>query len=348
MDRRSALSCLGSTLLLSSSPLLHSPLLAAAPKKVDKRPVALLVPLTGQHAALGLSMERAARLAETDATRLIAFDTGGTPAGAQTAALAAMKRGCAMVLGPLTAGEVPVVTGAVAGRVPVLAFTNDPAQRATGAFVLGLTAGQVTGAVLRYARSRGVRRVAVIGDGAPWARATAAAADAMQGELNLDVRRIEVLPGQPAPMAGDAPDAVMIPGGGEAMLAAARNLKDTGIQLLGTVQALDHRPSALEMLDGAWLASPDPESFGNFASAYEARMGGGAGVIAALAHDAARITRVLRDKLALNRGGLLAEPGYEVATGPLRFREDGSVARDLAIVVATPQGYEKVATSRGA
>lgn len=346
MDRRSVLRLLQSTLVLSSATWAASPLLAA--KKVDKRPVALLVPLTGRHAALGLSMERAARLAENDASRLIVFDTAGTPAGAQAAALAAMKRKCAMVLGPLLAAEAGPVAQAVAGRVPVLAFSNDPAARGSGAFVMGITATQVTGAVLRYARTRGVRRVAVIGDGAPWATAAMAAADALQGELNLSVEPIEVRPGVPVPQAGDAPDAVMIPGGGEAMLAAARNLKDSGIQLLGTVQALDHRPASLGVLEGAWLASPDPVAFGKFASAYEARMGGDPGAIAALAYDASTIARQLRDQLALSRAGLLGEPGYDVATGPLRFREDGSVARDMAIVVAGPEGYSKVAMSRGA
>ena len=321
-----------------------SPVWAA---KADKRPVALLIPRSGPRAALGTSMERAAMLAENTPGRLIFFDTGGTAAGAQAAAVAAMKRKVAMILGPLLAEEVGPVAG-VANGIPVLAFTNDPGARAPGAFTLGITARQSTGAILRYARSRGVRRVATIADGSRWAVAAAEAAAALQGELNLDVRRIDVAAGQPLPAAGDAPDAVLIPGGGDPVMAAAHNLKDTGIQLLGTVQALDHRPASLAVLDGAWLASPDPAAFAAFSQAYEARMGGDAGVIAALAYDAAAISKTLRDKNALSRAGLLAEPGFDTATGPLRFREDGSVARDMAIVVAGPEGYAKVATSRGA
>ncbi|WP_245844034.1 ABC transporter substrate-binding protein [Sphingomonas spermidinifaciens] len=322
-----------------------SPVWAA---KTDKRPVALLIPRSGPRAALGTSMERAAMLAENTPGRLIVFDTGGTAAGAQVAAVAAMKRKVAMILGPLLAEEVGPVAAVANGAVPVLAFTNDPGARAPGAFTLGITARQSTGAILRYARSRGVRRVATIADGSRWAVAAAEAAAALQGELNLDVRRIDVAAGQPLPAAGDAPDAVLIPGGGDPVMAAARNLKDTGIQLLGTVQALDHRPASLAVLDGAWLASPDPAAFAAFSQAFEARMGGDAGVIAALAHDATAISKQLREKNALNRAGLLAEPGFDAATGPLRFREDGSVARDMAIVVAGPEGYAKVATSRGA
>ncbi|HTG38438.1 ABC transporter substrate-binding protein [Sphingomonas sp.] len=346
MNRRAALAFLRSSLVAGASASFASPLLAAA--RADKRPVALLIPRSGPRAALGVSMERAAMLAENTPGRLMVLDTGGTAAGAQAAAMQAMKRKVAMILGPLLAEEVGPVTAVAAGQVPVIAFSNDPGVRASGAFTMGITATQVTGAMLRYARSRGVRRVAVVGDGSRWATASAIAAEGLQGELNLDVRRIDVAAGQPLPAAGEAPDAVMIPGGGEPMLAAARNLKETGIQLLGTMQALDHRPASLEVLDGAWLASPDPAAFATFSAAYQSRMGGDAGIIAALAYDAAAITRTLREKDALNRAGLLAEPGFEVATGPLRFREDGSVARDMAIVVAGPEGYAKVAMSRGA
>lgn len=287
-------------------------------------------------------------LAENTPGRLVVLDTGGTAAGAQAAAVSAVKRKVALILGPLLAEEVSPVAAVAAGRVPVIAFTNDPGARPMGAFTLGITARQSTGAILRYARSRGVRRVAVIGDGSRWATGAAEAAEGLQGELNLDVRRIDIAAGQPLPAAGEAPDAVLIPGGGDAMLAAARNLGETGIQLLGTMQALDYRPASLSVLNGAWLASPDPEAFGAFSSAYAARMGGDPGVIAALAYDAAAITVKLREKGALGRAGLLAEPAFEATTGPLRFREDGSVARDMAIVVAGPDGYAKVAVSRGA
>ncbi len=306
------------------------------------------MPLTGEHAALGLSMRHAAMLAENDPARLMVLDTLGTPQGAVAAAQAARKGDAAMILGPLTQAEASAVAGVVPADLAVIAFTNDPAIRSTGAFVFGITAGSVTSAILRYARSRGVRNVAVISDGSPWASLSAAAADGLQGELGIDVRTIEVRPGQPVPAAGDAPHAILVPGGGETIMAAARNLKETGIQLLGTVQALDHRPASLEVLDGAWIASLDPESFGEFSSAFASRNGGKPGAIAALAHDAALVARQLRAKDALSRAGLLAQNSFDCVTGPLRFRTDGSVARNLAILVAGPAGYEKVATSIGA
>jgi ABC-type branched-subunit amino acid transport system substrate-binding protein len=319
----------------------------AAKEKPDRRPVALLLPLTGARASLGHSMERAARLAENDAALMIALDTGGTASGAAAAAQAAVKRGAAMILGPLTAFETASAS-AVARGIPVIAFTNDPAAAANGAYVFGLTAQQTTSAVLRYARSRGVRSVVVLGDGGAWSAASTETATRMQGELGLTVRGITITPGAPTPTMGDAPDAVLMPGSGDALLAAARALKDTGVQVLGTIQALDHRPAALEALSGAWIAGPDPRTFGSFSADYEAKNGGGAGALAALARDAAQIARTLRLGKRLGREGLLATESFECVTGAVRFRTDGSCSRELAILVAGRDGYEAVATSRGA
>ncbi|MBC9032499.1 penicillin-binding protein activator [Sphingomonas sp. JC676] len=345
MNRRVMLRFLQSGLVATAASVVL-PSFALSAEKKDKRPVALLVPLTGPRARLGLSMQQAALLAENSAF-VQTFDTGGTAAGAAAAAAKALKQHPAMILGPLSAEEVPAVSSTVARRVPIIAFSNDSVLRQPGTWIFGITAGQVTSAILRYARSRGIRSVAVIDDGSPWSAASVLAAGQMETELGLTLRVLEVKTGQKLPEAGDAPDAVLLPGSGEAVLAAARNLRDTGIQFLGTLQGLDHRPVALEALDGAWIASPDPQSFGTFASAFAAHNGGNPGTIAALAYDAAGIANALRGTNTLNPQGLMDSKGFHGVTGPVRFRTDGSVARDFAILVARKQGYEPVAVSSG-
>lgn len=353
MHRRDLLKFLQSGLVASAASVVIPSSAFAVPQdkpgrkaKADKRPIALLVPLSGDRARLGLSMRQAALLAENSAYVQV-FDTGGTASGAAAAATLALKAAPALVLGPLLAEEVPAVTSTVAGRVPIIAFSNDSVLKAPGTYIFGITAAQVTSAILRYARGRGVRSVAVIDDGSPWAAAAVLEAGHMETELGLTVRALEVRPGAALPDPGEAPDAVLIPGSGDAVLAAARNLKDTGVQLLGTFQALDHRPEALAVLDGAWLASPDPVSFGTFASEFAARNGTQPGAIAGLAYDAAGIANKLRADNKLNTEGLLGADGFHGVTGPVRFRTDGSVARDFAIVVARPGGYEPVAVSSG-
>ena len=98
---------------------------AADKPKRDKRQVAILLPLSGPRAALGLSMRQAVLLANSG-PEITAYDTGGTAAGAALAARNALKDEAAMILGPVTAGEVTAVAAEVAasksGRVPVVAF----------------------------------------------------------------------------------------------------------------------------------------------------------------------------------------------------------------------------------
>jgi branched-chain amino acid transport system substrate-binding protein len=346
MDRRTLLKSLQSGLVASAASFAFPSLASAAGKRIDKRPIALLLPLTGPRASLGLSMRQAALLAE-NSQYVLSFDTTGTAIGAADAAARALKAKPALILGPLTAEEVPAVTGSIAGRVPVIAFSNDSVLRQPGTWIFGITAGQVTTAILRYARGRGVKSVAMIDDGSAWSAAAALAAGRAEGELGIRVKLLQVKPGEPLPDAGEAPDAVLLPGSGEAMLAAARNLKDTGIQLLATLQGLDHRPQALEALRDAWIASPDPAAFGTFASAFQARNGGDPGTIAALAYDAAGIANKLRTDDKLNGQGLLDSAGFHCVTGPVRFRTDGSVARDFAILVGRTDRYEAVAVSSG-
>ncbi|RYY29443.1 MAG: hypothetical protein EOP62_00990 [Sphingomonadales bacterium] len=334
MGRRSLLSGLAASVALPS--------FALAAAKDDKRPIALLVPLTGARARLGSSMRQAALLAE-NGQYVQTFDTGGTAAGAAAAAAKALKAKVALILGPLTAEEVPAVSSTIAGRVPIIAFSNDSVLRAPNTWIFGITAGQVTSAILRYARTRGVKSVAVIDDGTPWSAAATVAAGRMESDLGIAVQVLK--PDQALPET--APDAILFPGSGETMLAAARRFKESGAQLLATLQGLDHRPQALEALEGAWIASPDPAAFGTFAAEFEARNGGGAGTITALAYDAAGIANALRKAGTLGGEGLLDSKGFHCVTGPVRFRTDGSVARDFAILVARVEGYEAVAVSSG-
>lgn len=353
MNRRELLKLLHSGMVATAASSAF-PLLASAAGRND-RPVALLVPLTGEQARLGHSMQQAALLAES-AEFLRAYDTGGTAAGAAAAATAAIRGGARILLGPLTAAEVPAVAATVAGRIPMIAFSNDAVLRAPNVFLFGITAGQATSAILRYARGRGVRSVAVVEDGSPWSVACAAEAHRLEGELALETRVLAgEVPGQmPAQISGDVAalaesvDAVLIPGGGEAALRIARALKGSGIQVLATFQAVDNRPAALDALDGAWIASPSPEEFGRFASEFEARNGGRAGTITALAYDAANIARNLRTAETLTARGLLDSAGFRCVTGPVRFRTDGSVARDFAILVAGQGSYQVVGVSSGA
>jgi hypothetical protein len=127
------------------------------------RPVAILLPLTGARADLGQSMLQAAQLAlaAPGAPKLDVRDTGGTPQGAATAAREAIAGGAALILGPLTSGETAAVSPlARAAGVPVLAFTNDPAQAQPGVWPLGITPVQQVQRLVGAAQAQGKSRFA--------------------------------------------------------------------------------------------------------------------------------------------------------------------------------------------
>ncbi|WP_243395789.1 ABC transporter substrate-binding protein [Sphingomonas oleivorans] len=311
------------------------------------------MPLSGASAALGLSMQRAAALAQPIDGRdaqLFVFDTGGTAEGAQAAARQAIRRGAKLILGPLFAAEVRPVLAAAGGRVPVLSFSNDDSLHDSGAFLLGLTPSQMTGAILQYARKRGVRTVAMPAGEGNWARAAAEMATRLQGEIGISLITVAGTDAAALSQAngGELPDALFLPDGGAGFIAAARALKGSGVQMLGTMQALDHAPASLAAIEGAWLAAPDPAAFAQFARDHQARNGGAPGAIAALAYDAANIAKSLATAGQVDRAGLLAGAGFPGVTGAVRFRADGTCVRELSILVAGAEGYSAVDRSASA
>ncbi|WP_240500073.1 ABC transporter substrate-binding protein [Sphingomonas montana] len=351
MDRRQLFRLAGSVGLLSVA-LSVAPLVAAP--RVNREPVAFLLPLTGASANLGLSMQRAASLRLPFGGRPVLATAVDTNTGAAAAARAAIKGGARMIVGPVFSGDVRPVLAEAAGRVPVLSFSNDVALYESGAFLLGITASQLATAVLRYGRQRGLRRIGLLaGDGA-WATQVAATCARLQGELGYELVPVA----RPADLAGlglalgrltgGVPDALLVADAGEGFAAAARGLAGSGVQLLGMMQAVDYAPAALQAMAGAWIAAPDPTVFGTFATAYQAQHGGTPGTIAALAYDAAGIVQTLRAQNRIDRAGLLAMEAYRGVTGTLKFRSDGSCVRELSILVAGPDGYQVAAASASA
>ncbi|MBS0561063.1 MAG: penicillin-binding protein activator [Proteobacteria bacterium] len=130
---------------------------AAANARGGKQ-VSILLPLSGANADVGQPMLKAAQLALAGpgSPALTVRDTGSTPEGAAAAARAAVAAGDAMILGPLTSAETgAVATIAQAAQIPVLAFTNDPAQARPGVWPLGITPVQQVRRLVGAAQEQG-------------------------------------------------------------------------------------------------------------------------------------------------------------------------------------------------
>src|SRR5690606_26393701 len=135
--------------------------------------VALLLPLSGQHAAIGSAMLDAAQLAVvdmgTEQFELVPKDTRGTAEGASAAASEAIREGADLIVGPLLATSVRAASPAArAAGVPVLAFSNDRTVAGGGVFTLGFLPDPEVRRVVEYAVSQGMRRFAAVAPETPY------------------------------------------------------------------------------------------------------------------------------------------------------------------------------------
>jgi hypothetical protein len=297
-------------------------------------------------------MQRATRLAQSagdEKTAIALFDTIETPEAAGRAAARAVAAGSAFILGPLFGRQIPAVAAAVSGRVPVISFSNGNIAPGRGVFTFGVTPSQSVSAILQYARGRGVRRVAVIGAGTPWSELARAAAHRLAPEIGLEVVDAPESSALQALQVTGVPDAALLTGGPQQFAALAPSLQTSGVQVLGTLQALDRSAAGKAALEGAWLSAPDPAPLDRFAQAAAAATAGGAepGLIAALAFDAARIVEELAGAGALNVGGLLRPSGFEGVGGAVRFQPDGRCVRELAILACLSGTFRNVASKAG-
>ncbi len=155
--------------------------------------VAILLPLTGQRAEIGATLQHAAELAlaAPGSPRLDVRDTAGTPQGAAAAAQAAVAEGAGMILGPLTSAETASVAPiAVQAGVPVLAFTNDTAQAQPGVWPLGITPRQQVVRLVAAAHGQGKVAFAALLPENDFGRAMAAALDETVTATGLEPARI--------------------------------------------------------------------------------------------------------------------------------------------------------------
>ena len=303
---------------------------------------ALLLPLTGNAAALGQNMARAASLvtqgiSPNQAPRI--YDTADTVGGAAMAAQKAIADGVRLILGPLRADQTPAVLAA-AGTIPVVSFSNDDMLTGQGAFVMGITPAQSVSAMFSYARAQGLARIAVVAADSPLGAATANAAvrTAQAGGINLPATLLRdpgaggLVSALRQASGGTLPQAVFLPDGGPALAGFARGLRGSDMQILGSVQWGVSDVTGNGDLAGAWFAAPPPDLFLPFADRFQAAFGEQPGVVAALGYDAALVAVGLGNARALTRKGLVRPAGFTGVLGAFRFQQDGRCQRNLSVL----------------
>ncbi len=319
--------------------------------------IALLLPLTGPQGALGQAMSQAAELALFErgnrGVDFLPMDTGGTTSGAAAAARRAVGDGARVIVGPLTAAETSAASApARAGRVPVLAFTNDAAQAGPGVWTLGVTPAQQVRRAMGAAMSAGAQRFALTAPNDAFGRALSVAMRSVAAEWGLP-EPLLVMHAQRASGASVAQDlaqrgsggidAVLIGSTGQQAREIAGGLAPAGLdtprpRILGhALWAQDSSLGREPALHGALFAAPDPRSRAAFDARFEGAFGARPPRLAGVAYDAAgvaaRVVLTPRGQAGPNTGEI-----FEGVDGPVRLQPDGVVQRGLALFAVEPEG----------
>ena len=215
--------------------------------------VALLVPLSGPRADIAQALQHAAELALSapGSPKLDVRDTAGTPQGAATAAQAAIAGGAGMLLGPLTSPETAAVAPiAGASGVPVLAFTNDPAQARPGIWPLGITPRQQVFRLVATAQAQGKSRFAALLPDSDFGRAMAASLQEAAGAASLEPPTIRFHPPGMAAITSAMRDVADYAGRGGAL--------DARIRAARARDDVDGRREAAELAGQRGAVPPPP------------------------------------------------------------------------------------------
>lgn len=331
--------------------------------------VALLAPLSGQHAQVGQAIVNASQMALFDVAdnefSLTVKDTGAGGPAAAAAMQEALEEEVDLILGPLFADDVRAVSSAAASAgVPVLAFSNDRSLAQPGIYVMGLTPQAEVDRVFDHAARNGLRRVGLLMPQTAYGDAVRAALqEATQrygGELVETVSYDPRSPDFSEPVrefaqrggvssgSGGMYDAVLVPAAGRELLSLAaqlayHNVSPNHVQYLGTRLWEDHSISTEPALMGGWFAAPNRNSWQRFQERYASLYGSEPPRIASIAYDSTAMAAAIAQDFGQDTGGmgdsdsvfttdaLQNSDGFAGVDGLFRLRPNGTVERGLAV-----------------
>lgn len=327
------------------------PIAPGLPQDVERHRIALLVPLSGQNAGVGRSLQNATQLAvldtKSDVLRITTYDTGAA-GGAAAAVQQAIADGNRLILGPLLAEEAREVAPiARRARVPVLSFSNDASVAGNGTFILGYVPGQSIERVVNYAARSGITDfAALIPTGLYGERASTALLRSVE-QARGKVLALETYDARPGSMTsamakiGRSPfQAILLAGSADGAVAAAplirRAPSGKTARLLGTeLWNTDSAIGGKAALNGAWFASVPDNYYRQYATKYRARFGTAPYRLSTLGYDAVlltvRIARDWRPGTEFPERRLVEPEGFAGLDGAFRFGRDGVAERALEV-----------------
>ncbi len=325
------------------------PSATALPTDAGRHRIALLVPLSGDTAAVGQAIANATTMAlldtNADNLRITTYDTS---AGVAAAARQAIADGNKLILGPLMADAVPAVQAAARpAGVPVISFSNDISVAGPDVFVIGLVPEQSIRRSVAYARARGANRFgALLPEGDYGTRAASALDNALRdyggslaGRETYARGNTSIVSAAARLRAAGGYDTVIVADSARLSVAAADELQRgarTRARILGTeLWSGEATLARANSLDGALFSAISDQRYKRFAESYEARFGTQPYRAATLGYDAVLLTlRVARDwkvGSAFPKKELYDTGGFLGVDGPFRFGRSGVAERALEV-----------------
>lgn len=318
------------------------------PTDTARHRVALLVPLSGENAAVGRSIANATTMALLDTSaqnlRITTYDTA---TGAGTAAASAIRDGNKLILGPLLREDVtPILAQARPADVPLITFSNDTTIAAPDVFVMGHVPEQSVARTVAYAAAQGARRFAALVPNGDYDRRAGDALSQAVGRVGGTLAAIErydrgntsIVSAAQRLKAQGGYDAVLLAEGARLSAMAAAELKEGGAQpmIFGTeLWSGEASIAGSAPLRGAWFSAVSDNRYRQFVTSYESRFGEQPYRLATLGYDAVLLAlRVARDWQPgrdFPTGRMLADDGFLGLDGPFRFRSTGVGERAMEV-----------------
>ncbi|MDD3370570.1 MAG: penicillin-binding protein activator [Alphaproteobacteria bacterium] len=340
----------------------QQPAVQAVPPQTERVKVAILLPLSGEHAALGQAMLNAAQQAVFDTAdfnfELQPRDTAAK-GGAEEATRQAVSGGAKLIIGPLFASDVPnVKLMAQVNDMMVLPLSTDTSVADRGIFVMGMAPGPQVRRVIAHAAANGAKNFAALLPSTPYGNLVKEVFRDAVSQAGGQIIAMETF--NPAgydlitQVKALAPqretiDALFLPEGDNLLKTVASQLSAAGFdsqktRLLGTgLWDVPDLGQQNPFLIGGWYAAPDPTLRRKFIANYAAAYGKEPPRLATLAYDATALSAIIAKRGTRFDETALTNPnGFAGLDGIFRLMSTGEVERGMAVNEVTPTGAKVV------
>lgn len=161
--------------------------------------VAILVPLSGEHADLGQALLKSAQMAlfdlGSDNFSLIPRDTKATPEGARQAIQSAIENGAELIIGPLFSSSVRAVKPmAKRHNLNILAFSTDWMLAGDNTFIMGFLPFAQVQRVTQYALANEIENIGILAPNNDYGNAVIASFHSLSYRMGLDTSEVVRFP----------------------------------------------------------------------------------------------------------------------------------------------------------